>query len=317
MKIIDQTPLLDANGRLSLVNRIQGMLTYGFSWPANLESQDKVIAQLNKAIEKGHTLIRNQKLGASEIMVPLILVGPSGIYVIEATSLKGLYRVRGEELGTIASGRFQPASVNVVSRTMRLAKALQMFLERQGLKLTAPVEPVLVAADPGLHIESVRPAVRVVLSDAIGHFAASMVTARPIYNLQDVNDFVERIQNPRSARQAEKPPKPMEDAFTFKEEASSADKSRMQSILHSPQSDRLIETGQSDIDFAFEEEPSPTVLVSNPAPGKGGTRTSAASRKKLFMGMTLQQIGLLLVLGIMEFCVLAGFAAVIFLNQSR
>src|SRR5512139_3792190 len=106
MKTIDKTPLLDANGKLNIINRIQGMLKYGFSWPANLDAQEKAIAQLNKVIEKSYTLFRNQQLGVSGIIVPLIMIGPSGIYAMEATPLKGLYQARGEDWGTVTSGRF-------------------------------------------------------------------------------------------------------------------------------------------------------------------------------------------------------------------
>jgi hypothetical protein len=235
MKIIDQTPLLDANGQLSLVNRIQGMLKYGFSWPANLQAQEKVIVQLNKAIEKNHTLFRNQQLGASEIIVPLILIGSSGIFVLEATPLKGFYRARGEEWGTVSNGRFQPAGINILSRTARLAKILQVFFERQGFKLTAPVEPALLAIDPGMHIESVRPAVRVVMCDAIERFAASLLASRPIYNPTEVGELIERLQRPRSSRQEDHAPS-VSPSLKEKEEASfsEAEPSRMQAILNSP-----------------------------------------------------------------------------------
>ncbi len=321
MKIIDQTPLLDANGQLSLVNRIQGMLKYGFSWPSNLEAQAKVIAQLNKVIEKGHTLFRNQQLGASEIIVPLILIGASGIYVMEATPLKGLYQARGEEWGTLTNGRFQPANVNILSRTARLAKILQIFFERQGLKLAAPVEPVLLAADPGLHIESIRPAVRPVMSDAIDRFAASLLAARPVYNAQEVGEFVERLQHPRSARQAEPPPEPQEDIFALKDETpiEGTEPSRMQAILHSPQSDELIDTGSSsapsDVDFALEEEPSPTVLVSNPyEPGQEPPHPPAPKKKRIF-GMYAWQLGVLAVIFLCWLVVMAAGFYLIILPQ--
>ena len=317
MKIIDQTPLLDANGRLSLFNSIQGMLKYGFSWPANLEAQEKVIAQMNKVIEKGHTLFRNQQLGASEIVVPLIIIGTSGIYAMEATPLKGLYQARGEEWGTIMNGRFQPASINILSRTARLARILQIFFERQGLKLSVPVEPVLLAADPGLHIESVRPVVRPVMSDAIDRFAAGLLTARPVYNTQEVSEFVERLQNPRSSHQAEQPPEPKEDAFAVKDETPFADMepSRLQAILNSPKSDALIESGSSDVDFALEDEPSPTVLVSNPyAPGEETPPPSPSPKRRIF-GMTFLQLALLALLVLVELGVLAGFVVLTYLNR--
>ena len=321
MKIIDQTPFLDANGQLSLAGRIQGMLKYGFSWPSNLEAQAKVIAQLNKAIEKGFTLVRNQRLGASEIVVPLILIGTSGIYVMEATPLKGLYQARGEEWGTLTNGRFQPAGINILNRTARLAKILQVFFERQGMKLTAAVEPILLAADPGLHIESVRPAVRPVMSDAIERFAASLLTARPLYNAQEAGEFVERLQHPRSARQAEQTAEPQEDVFALQDETpfEKMEPSRMRAILQSPQSDALIETGSSSessgLDFALEDEPSPTVLVSNPyKPGEKAPQPAKPPKPRIF-GMTFAQAALLAFLSLAELCVLGGFVYFVSINR--
>jgi hypothetical protein len=317
MKIIDQTPLLDANGQLSLLNRVQGMLKYGFSWPANLEAQSTVIAQLNKAIEKGFTLFRNQRLGASEIVVPLILLGPAGIYVMDATPLKGQYRARGAEWGALVNEKFQPAGINLLTRTANLAKILKLYFDRQGLKLSAPIEPVLLAADPGMHIDSVRPIVRPVMSDAISHFAAGLLSGRPVYNTQEITEFVERIQNPRSTRPAEQPSTPQDELFELKDDAPfiGAEPSRMQTILNSPHSDALIETGQpSDIDFALEDEPSPTVLVSNPyAPGEKAPSPARPAKRKI-IGMTVPQLLLLVIMAGAEFCII-GIAAWIFIFQ--
>lgn len=327
MKIIDQTPLLDEKGQLSLVNRVQGMLKYGFSWPANLEAQRTVIAQMNRVIEKGFTLFRNQQLGVSEIIVPLILVGPSGVYVMDATPLKGLYRARGNEWGTVVNERFQPAAINLLDRTAKLAKIVQVFFERQGTKLAAPVEPVLLAANPGMQIESLRPAVRVVMRDAIDRFAAGLLTARPLYNPAQVSELVERIQNPRSARRAvEKPPEPQEDAFAQRDETPFPDMepSRMNAILNSPQSDALIESGgqsfqqaPSDLDFALEEEPSPTVMVRNPPEPYEDERQErpAAPPRRRILGMTILQLALLAFMALVECCALAGFAALFYFNR--
>ncbi len=301
MKIIDQTPLQDEAGQISLINRIQGALKYGLSWYANLEAQKTVIAVLSKVLEKGFTLLRNQQLGASEIIVPIILVGSSGIYVLEATPLKGFYRARGDEWGTLTNGVFQPAGINILARTSRLAQVLQVFFDRQGVKLAAPIEPVLIAADPGMHIESVRPNVRIVLSDAIDRFAASLLQGRPVYNAPTVNELVDRIQNPHSARQQAQPEStPTDDAFTIRDQTPfpSAEPSRMQSILNAPKSDALIEKGQPGIEFAFGEEAEstrqPTVMVSNPYPPEAdeAPRPAAPAQKRV-VGLLPWQIAVL------------------------
>ena len=87
MKIIDKTPLIDEKGSLGPLQRVQGMLQFGFNWPNELQVQNAIIKFFGSQLEKGYTLIRNMPLGESGIMVPIILLGPTGIYVIEITSL--------------------------------------------------------------------------------------------------------------------------------------------------------------------------------------------------------------------------------------
>ena len=58
------------------MQRVQGMLKFGFGWPNELEAQKAIITFFDRQLEKGYTLIRNMTLGASGIMVPIILLGP-------------------------------------------------------------------------------------------------------------------------------------------------------------------------------------------------------------------------------------------------
>jgi hypothetical protein len=153
MKLIDQTPLQNEQGEIGLIQRLQGTLKYGFEWYPEQEAQKVVIAHLTRVLGKGYTAIRNQTLGASGIIVPLSLVGPAGIYAIHITNLRGTYQAKGDSWGQVFGINFQPARVNLLTRTRLLARALQAFIERQGVKLPKPVEPVILAANPGLQIE--------------------------------------------------------------------------------------------------------------------------------------------------------------------
>ena len=65
MKIIDKTPLLNEKGELAVMQRVQGMLKYGFNWPTELEAQKAIITFFDRNLEKGYTLIRNITLGSS------------------------------------------------------------------------------------------------------------------------------------------------------------------------------------------------------------------------------------------------------------
>ncbi|MBV6396235.1 MAG: hypothetical protein HFACDABA_01830 [Anaerolineales bacterium] len=313
MKTLDHTPFQDASGQIGLVNRIQGTLKYGLSWYPALEAQKIIVSTLAKTLEHGYTLIRNKELGASGIVAPLVLIGSAGIYLIDVTPLKGFYQARGNEWGTISNGRFQPAGVNLVARAEQLARVIEVFYQRQGITLPVAVEPVLMASDPGLHIETVRPAVRVVQSDAIERFAAGLLAARPSMNAQTASHLVERLISPRSAKQGEEPPPPaQDDPFAMQDETpfQMEPSSRLQGFLNSPKSDALIDSGQAaeDIGFAFDEARAeqPTVLVNNPAPG-----ASKPASKRIF-GMTLLQIVFLAAMALIECCILAGGAFFIF-----
>lgn len=208
MKLIDQTPFLDANGNLSPIGRIRGMLKYGLDWPAELEAQKSVLARLEKVLEKGFVAIRNYPLAEGAVLVPLILIGPPGLFLLQITGARGLFEAKGEEWNTLAGEVAHPARINLIRRARRFARAIEVLLERQGVSLPAAIEPVLIAADPGLHVQTLRPAIRIILSDAIERFALSLTQARPILSPRQVQDLTERLLNPRppSPEKAEESP---------------------------------------------------------------------------------------------------------------
>src|SRR5215208_1535301 len=180
MKIIDKTPLLNEKGELGILQRVQGMIKFGFSWPNELEAQKAIITFFDRQLEKGYTLIRNMPLGASGIVVPLILLGPTGIYVIHVTFLRGRYEARANTWNEESGDGYKPARVNLIQQTQRMAKAVTRFIERQGVKLPINIEPVIIAANPGLHIEAVRPAIKVIMIDGVKSFVSGLATATPI-----------------------------------------------------------------------------------------------------------------------------------------
>lgn len=317
MKVIDKTPLQSEKGEIGILQRVQGTLKYGFSWYSELEAQKTIVAQLDRALEKGFVLIRNLTLPGSEIVEPLILIGPPGVSIIYVTQLSGFYEAKGDQWNTVNNGRSQPAPINLIGRVARLARAMQVYLQRQGVELPAPVEPVLIAANPGLHVDSMRPAVRVVMSDAVKQFAASLLQARPLLRPEFVYDLSDRIVEPRpkSAQPAAAPvappsASPAQPAGSAGEPASP---SRAQAIFHASE-----EAGQfnpSDLSFAFDEsaaqstagvpenlrETNPSQPLSSQSPSRGG--------------LTTTQIAVLGGMLLVECCVLAGFAYLLLSNR--
>lgn len=314
MKIIDHTPFVSEKGEISPVDQVKAAMKYGLSWAAEVKSQQAVMTRLEKPLERGFTLIRNQPLGQAGITLPLVLVGPPGIFVIHATELRGMYRAKGDAWGMLDGTRFTPARVNLLTRTTRLARALQVFLERQGLSNFGTVEPVIMAADPGLHVESVRPVVRVVLNDAIERFAASLTQARPVMSAEVVHEVVERIQHPLPPKSAQPAAAPAPEPHESSMPAFLEDENEAETPIYQPMGQETAFTempsGNADINaselgFAFDEEPAQSAATYRPLPpptvGSGPSKAQPAKRRRLFSPL---QWGVLAVMALATLCIL-------------
>ena len=197
MKLIDKTPFLNESGEISFLDQIQATMKFGRSWYAEIQAQKVVIQYLNRALDRGgYILLRNAQLPGTGATIPMILAGPTGVFVMYATHLKGRYRTKGDTWGTIEGEFFKPAPINLIRLTSRMAGAVYVYLQRQGYVNLPPVEGVLLAADPGLNVDSVRPAVRVVMRDALERFAFSIAQSRVVLSSEAVHEIIERLQNP-------------------------------------------------------------------------------------------------------------------------
>jgi len=318
MKIIDKTPLLNEKGELGVVQRVQGMLKFGFSWPTELEAQKAIITFFDRHLEKGYTLIRNMTLGASGIVVPIILLGPTGIYVIHVTYLRGRYEAKGNTWNEEAGNGYKPASINLIQRTARMAAAVKAFIERQGVKLPIDIEPVLIAGNPGLHIESVRPAIKVMMIDGIKSFTSGLATGGPVLKVEAVHEFTERIINPRSPKKDAGAPAAPEPRPAWEERKTHPPQevSRARAIFSASEEAKPFDP--ADFDFAMVDEEAalealtPSTRESSPAQPLPLPRPTSQSKR--FLGMTRLQLAIVATLTLALFCILAVFAYLIFFS---
>lgn len=311
MKIIDKTPLVNENGDLDIPKRIQGMLKYGFNWPTELVAQKAIVTYFDRQLEKGYTLIRNMTLGASGITVPMILLGPAGIHVIHVTYLRGRYEARGNQWNEEAGNGFKPASPNLIQDTLRMAAAVKAFIERQGVKVPVAIEPVLIAANPGLHVESNKPAVRVLMIDGIKSFVAGLATVVPVLRPEAVHEFTERIVNPRPARKQTAAPAPLPRAAWEEENTQpppGQGVSRARAIFDA--SEEAKPFNPADFDFAMmEEEPELDALTASQTDSAfTDVAPVPAPRRNRALGMTTGQLAIVAALGILLLIVVTVFA---------
>lgn len=319
MKIIDKTPLVNEKGELSVGQRIQGMLKYGFNWPNELEAQKAIITFFDRQLEKGYTLIRNVPLGASGIVVPIILLGPTGIHVIYVTYLRGRYEARANTWNEESGNGYKPASVNLIQITTRMANAVKAFIERQGVKLPIEIEPVLIGANPGLHIETVRPAIKVIMIDGVKSFVSGLAASRPVLKPEAVHEFTERIINPRSPRKEAPASEQLASyAVPTQPPPQGGEVSRARAIFNA--SEEVKPFNPADFDFAMVDDeaaletltPSASVVESSPAQ----PLPVPTPQRKGFLGMTRLQSVVIALLAAGLLCILVVFAILIFFGPT-
>jgi hypothetical protein len=299
MKHINKTPYRSESGEINLINRVQGMLKYGMSWYNRVKVQDEIAGILGRQLGGQFILFQNITLPETDIDLPLVLVGPPGVYLINAVHERGVYMAREDEWGTLTGETFVPARINQVKRAMTMAKVLQVYFDRLGQK-GFQVEPIVMSSDPGLHIDSTRPAVRIVMSDAIDRFALSLIQARPVFDMNMVAEL-ERVILTGKSRQAASPEGAHEPAQA--------------GAVFLPE-----EGGSGELEFSFSDgtegaaseaqSPSGAASFPNEMPGAARPKKAKKPKRKKIMGLTPVQLGIVIVLLLCWLCgllIIAGY----------
>jgi hypothetical protein len=200
MKVIDCAVTQSDTGQSKSLDNLLGSLKIGRGWSGEAEAQEIVIAAFQQITSNKYFMLRNLHLAGLEMPVPLVLAGPAGIWVLYPSRLRGVFRAKGDSWEKIDDRKqtYTPAEENLLSRTQLLARAVKDFLASHGV-MPSQVEPVLVFTNPGIHIETVRPIVRIVLVDALNRFISGIVRSRVIYDQEQVQNIVDLLTIPPDA----------------------------------------------------------------------------------------------------------------------
>ncbi len=195
MRMIDDSPFV-VNGEIDIANRLRGTMEHGFSWYPEMQSQKLITERLGKVLTNSFTLLRNFTIPETEISIPLILIGPAGIRVMIASSVKGIFRAKGEDWMEMKGGReYKPARRNLMRQAMLMTRALERYFEGRGVTVSG-IETVLLFSDPGVHVDTMRPVTRIVLHDAMERFGASLSQNPVTLNSEDAQVLVDLMTDP-------------------------------------------------------------------------------------------------------------------------
>lgn len=207
MRIIERSELREEGAPLTFQNRLRGTLRYGTGWFGQMQSQEAVSDHLGRNLPNEFVLIRNLLVPGTGLIASLILISPQGVFAIHPSGVKGVFRAKDAEWLSHAGGRFRPTRPNLQQVASATADVLREYFHRAGLELPK-VEPVLMFTHPAAHVDTVHPETRIVLADAIEHFAGNIRERPPIMDGEDVQLLVNALLHPPEPEAAPEPEAP-------------------------------------------------------------------------------------------------------------
>ncbi len=206
MKLIDQSRSKATDSPIKKLQiAIDGILAKGFDWDVDLKAQELVAKHLSRLLDSKYTLLRNLRLSVEEDAFPLILVGPPGLLVINPKGIKGVFQAKSENWLELdrRTKQYQTASHNLITESLDLAKKLDAFFEK-GERQYPQSQPVLFLAHPGVHVDTNRPAVRIVRVDGIDRFGSTLPQSEAVLDSVQAQAAVDRLAGAFEASQKDK-----------------------------------------------------------------------------------------------------------------
>ena len=162
-----------------------------------------------------------------------------------------------------------------------------------------------------MHIESVRPAIKVMMIDGIKSYVSSLATGHPVLSTEMIYELSERLINPRPPKKetpAGAAPLPSDEY----EPPYQPEPSRARAIFDASQEAKPFDPG--DFDFAMDDaEP----MDAEPASPSGYPSQESSPAQPLpspksgpnrILGMTPVQLGIIAALALAFLCLMAVFA---------
>jgi len=192
MKIIDQDESIQdlQSGYFSRqVNRIN---------PSSRHPKASALTVLSSNLEKflndQYIFLKNTKLQKPQITIPAILVGPTGLMLFYPCDAEGVFRALGvkwEQLKKRGQS-YVPARPNPLILGQEMADALAGFLTEQQVDCRM-IEPILFFANPNIHIDTNRPAVKMVLPDNLDRFIGGLLKAEVVFDRDTIRKIINAL----------------------------------------------------------------------------------------------------------------------------
>lgn len=199
MKIIDFSSSFTQADQTSSRSLPPTPRKHGFTRFSEEEAKIFCVNALAEGLSDDYVLLQNVNLSDLEIAIPLILIGPSGLYIIMTTNMIGAFRAKGDAFLDLQNiKKPKPVQPNLLIRTGLMARAVDVYLTRNKVT-TYSAQGVLMCADSHMFIESMQPIVQVVMGEAIGMFAKNISKGASLANPQMRQEIIDTLLSPKMA----------------------------------------------------------------------------------------------------------------------
>jgi hypothetical protein len=201
MKLIEPTHKTDKkNDFLKLSDQIRQIIPFG---KKDDHAEDAILARFLKGLDNRFFLLYNLQLENIGPPFPPIVAGPTGVYVLNISSEKGFFKAKDDSWWKMdkTTHRFNPGRPNLLKQSQEYAKKLATILDVHG-KAHPEIIPLLILANPGVHIETSNPAIRPVLMDGVDSLIATILNSDEVLTPNEINflaDALEVMSDPDKA----------------------------------------------------------------------------------------------------------------------
>jgi hypothetical protein len=193
MKLIEpkQKPIQkDALGKA--VDQIKRYLEIG---QTDEHAESAVIARFMRGLDNRFVLLHNLQLGDKGEIFPTILIGPSGLFVLNISHAKGFFRAKDDSWWEMnkSTHKFNASRPNLIKQSREYAQELGQILEAHE-KSHPQIQPVLIFANPGANVETSNPGIRIVLMDGVDNLIDSMFNSQEVLQATEISYLADTLE---------------------------------------------------------------------------------------------------------------------------
>jgi Nuclease-related domain len=183
-----------------LIRQIKGFFMIG---KTDEQAEAAVVARFSRGLDNRFFMLHHLELEGKGVRFPTILVGPAGLFVLNISPVTGFFKAKDESWWEMnkTTHRFGPGRPNLIKQSNEYARKLAEILEKQG-KSHPAIVPILIMGNPGVHIETSNPAIRIVLMDGVDSLIDAMFNSQEVLKPTEINyltDALEFLANPEKA----------------------------------------------------------------------------------------------------------------------